>query len=392
MTECLTFFRAEKDARTFRAGWILKDPHTLIRNGYIDTEGGKIRRVYTGRTDSAGVTDCGPGLLMPALVNAHLHLELSALKNRVPMDQGFPAWVAALIMERDAVGPDALARAAAIASAGLRSHGTGLVGEISTLGITRETVTDQDLAGVWFRELLGNQDPGADLDKKARLWTSLAGHAPHTTDPGLLKQIKSKTRASGLPFSIHLAESEAEMAFINGTNPEWEGFLASRGIDSRAWPVGGTTPVRYLHRLGLLDPLTLGVHLIHTSGPDLEILARTGTRICVCPRSNENLHDRLPDIRAMLDAGLFPALGTDSLASCSSLSLFDEMAFVRNRYPDIDPESVLAMATVNGADALGLGRCYGTIDAGKMSDLIYVDVPAGAATDVIERVTTHEFT
>ena len=76
--------------------------------------------------------------------------------------------------------------------------------------------------------------------------------------------------------------------------------------------------------LGLLDPGTLAVHLLRVNGPDLEILRKSGVRICICPRSNQNLHQHLPPLTEMLAHGLAPALGTDSLASCDSLNLFDE--------------------------------------------------------------------
>jgi aminodeoxyfutalosine deaminase len=377
----------------FRAGWVIRDPGTILNNAGIAVADGKITRVLDPVPKDRSVTDCGPGILMPALVNAHLHLELSALKNRLPLGKGFAPWVEALLRERDQTGTRALADAAQTTVSTLQDLGVGLVGEVSTLGITKDLVSNQQLAGIWFREYLGEGREVPDLVQHFPLSISAAGHAPHTTAPDRLVFLKSQTRKAGLFFSIHVAESDVEMDFINHsprrTCTEWQQFLKSRGIDAGTWPVGNKTPVAYLKGLGVLGPDTLAVHLLQVTEKDLDILAKTRTRICLCPRSNTNLHGRLPDIESMLKRDLAPALGTDSLASCESVSIFDEMAFVRQQYPGISPADVLAMATKNGAWALGLGQDYGTLDPGRQSTFIYLDPGPVTRANILEMVTTY---
>jgi aminodeoxyfutalosine deaminase len=385
----IRFVRHMGEPTIFRAGWVIKDPWTILENAAVAVAEGKIREVLEKVPDADCVVDCGPGVLMPPLVNAHLHLELSALKNRLPLGSGFAPWVAALLRERDRAGTQALVRAALTAVRSLPDLGVGLVGEVSTLGITRPLVSNGDIAGVWFREYLGDCHDTPDLSPGFPLSVSAAGHAPHTTSPDRLIFLKQQTHAAGLPFSIHVAESDVEMDFIAGAASRWPDFLAARGIDARSWPVGGKTPVAYLNALGVLGQDTLGVHLLQVTDTDLDILAKTRTRICLCPRSNQNLHGRLPDIQGLLKKGLAPALGTDSLASCDSLSIFDEMAFVRQHYPDIAPADILAMATKNGAGALGLGRHYGTLDPGRQSHFIYLYPGAVTRANVLEKVTSY---
>jgi aminodeoxyfutalosine deaminase len=385
----IRFIRHMGEPTIFRAGWVIKDPWTILENAAIAVAEGKIREVLEKVPDGNCVVDCGPGVLMPALVNAHLHLELSALKNRLPLGRGFGPWVAALLQERDRAGILSLVRAARIAARSLPDLGVGLVGEVSTLGITRSLFSTGAIAGVWFREYLGAGHDTPDLIPGFPLSVSAAGHAPHTTSPDRLIFLKHQTCTAGLPFSIHVAESDVEMDFIAGTTSKWHDFLATRGIDARTWPVGGKTPVAYLDALGVLGQDTLGVHLLRVTDKDLDILAKTRTRICLCPRSNQNLHGRLPDIQRLLKKGLAPALGTDSLASCDSLSIFDEMAFIRQHYPDIAPADILAMATKNGARALGLGRHYGTLDSGRQSDFMYLDPGAVTRANVLEKVTSY---
>lgn len=382
-----------------RAGWVIITPWQVIENGCVEVENGLIKDVYRvspgkNRTGQH-IIDHGPGVLMPCLVNAHLHLELSALKNALPVDKGFAVWVQELLEKREAAGDAVLLSAAKQAAKQLADQGVGYIGEISTLGLTRTIVQPLNLSGVWFQEFLGSDRPDIIIGKtrigKANsLSFSLAGHAPHTTDPFLLQAVKKKTAARNLPFSIHLAESDAESQFLSGQKGEWGDFLMSRGIDTSSWPIGSKSPVQYLEGLGVLDSSTLAVHLLNIEPRDLDTLVRTQTQICLCPRSNNNLHKRLPDIGKMLEKKLAPALGSDSLASCDSLSIFDEMAFIRGKYPNIDPVQVLSMATINGARALGFDHLAGTLDKGKKSAFIYVDLNVRNKTDLIERVTTHE--
>jgi len=386
-----------------RAGWVIITPWQVIENGCIEVENGLIKDVYRafpGKNRGQHTIDHGPGVMMPCLVNAHLHLELSALKNALSFDKGFAAWVQQLLEKREAAGTAVLVSAAKKAAKQLVEKGVGYIGEISTLGLTRTIVQSLNLSGVWFQEFLGSDQPDTmigktrvgktRIEKNESLSFSLAGHAPHTTDPLLLQAAKNETIARNLPFSIHLAESDVESKFISGQKGQWGDFLMSRGIDTSSWPIGSKSPVQYLEDLGVLDSSTLAVHLLNIEPRDLDILVETQTQICLCPRSNLNLHKRLPDIGKMLEKKLAPALGSDSLASCDSLSIFDEMAFIRQKYPNIDPAQVLSMATINGARALGLLHRAGTLDKGKKSAFIYVDLNVRNKTDLIERVTTHE--
>ena len=396
----VTYIPPKGEQAAYRAGRVMISPDRIEQNACIETCGNRVAGISKS-PPSGPVTDLGPGLIMPLLVNAHTHLELSALKGRLDTSRGFEAWVQDLIGLRQELGNEALAAAAAKEMNRLHAGGTGAVAEISTLGLTREIMVQAGLAGIWFQELLGGSLPPelADLPENnfsgesgAGLFSvSLAGHAPHTTSPELLTQAKEAAAGKGLPFSIHLAESEAEQSFIQGENRSWTAFLQERGIRADSWPVGDKTPVQYLADLGLLGPGTLGVHLIHTCEEDLDLLAQTGTRICLCPRSNQALHGRLPDIPAMLARNLAPSLGTDSLASCDSLSLFDEMAFIRDQFPGIPPREVLTMAGINGARALGLSGRVGILEKGAWAGMLYVEMPAATENDILESLTTYDF-
>lgn len=372
-----------------RAGWIIPDSMNIIQNGYLEIENGWIKGIYSGVPREI-CTDHGPGALMPPLVNAHVHLELSALKNRIPFDIGFQSWVKTLLEERAALGQDVLVRAAKKAILDLLTWGNLYVGEISTLGMTKTLLENSGLKGVFFQEFLGTAVEKGCIQKKDSLSFSVAGHAPHTSSPDLLRALKRQSRSKDLPFSIHVAESETESEFIFRGKGPWADFLTLRGIDYRSWDIGSKTPVAYLDGMGLLDPLTLAVHLLQVTPKDMDILARSQVKVCVCPRSNQNLHGRLPDIERMIQKGIRPALGTDSLASCDSLNIWDEMAFIAHHYPGLDPRTLFSMATHNGAKALGLEHVTGTMAQGKRADFIYRPMDAKTENEVFERMVFNE--
>ena len=143
-------------------------------------------------------------------------------------------------------------------------------------------------------------------------------------------------------------------------------------------------------RLGLLDPETLAVHLLQVSRPEMRLLGESGVRVCLCPRSNERLHGAIPDVEGFLRAGLRPALGTDSLASVPSLSIWDEMAFMAEKYAHILPEAILAMGTRNGAIALGR-EDLGVLAPGKTARMLYVPIEASKAQEAAEKLIWGDF-
>ncbi len=389
----LTPSKTDKNSVVHRAGWILVNPWTIIENGYVRVCNGLIEEVGQGHPGGGHILDHGPGAIMPGFVNAHTHLELCALKGRALFGKGFRLWVEQLINLRDAEEMENLLKGAKQGVKELIESGTGVVGEISTLGITKDILTTSSLAGIWFKEYLGNNSIAKIRcnEKKGRIVTSLAAHAPHTTAPELLVNLKNVAKKNNLPLSIHVAESEDEIRFLSTGKGEWADFLSERGIDFSGWSLPVESSVKYLNRLGLLDKKTIAVHLIHADKDDFEILLRDNVFVCLCFRSNHYLHQRLPDLTGMLDAGLKPCLGTDSLACVDSLSMFDETAFISNAFPLIPPSEILAMATINGANALNVEDRFGTLDPGKYGQFVYVPINATDKSGLLEAIINADF-
>jgi len=376
---------------THKAKWVVIDPWTIIHDGYIRVESGLIKETGKGSC-SGNIIDHGSGALLPVLVNAHTHLELCALKDKVKYENGFKSWVEKLIELRNSASPETLKTGSLKGLKELAESGCGVIGEISTLGLTWETISKSSLAGVWFREFLGNALPVDDTcDRKDFLVKSIAAHAPHTLAPNRIVELKEITRKSNLPFSIHLAESEDEIEFLQTGKGKWAAFLSERGIDFSGWNLPVESPVKYLEDLGVLDENTIIVHLIHAEEKDFEILLRHNVRVCLCLRSNFNLHNMMPDLTGMLKTGIKPCLGTDSLASADSLSISDEMAFVSKSFPSIPPAEILAMATVNGANSLGFGDMFGSLTPGKRAAFVYAPVDVSSKSELQQALVNADF-
>lgn len=371
-----------------RAGSVMINPDTLIHNGYVRVELGRIKEVGVFHQAIQGkVVDHGPGLLMPAFVNAHTHLELSDLKGKLAFGGGFGAWVRDLLVLRESIGVDGLVAGIGMGVDELVNSGSLVVGDVSTLGIVEPHIKGSSLSGVFFREYLGNSLPElADIETGNRFTSSYAGHAPHTTSPALFKYLKETCRAAGQVFSVHLAESLDEMEFITTGKGMWADFLKERAVDYSSWGLPFKSPVAYLDSLGLLDELTLAVHVIRADKQDIRILKERRVPVCICLRSNQNLHKTLPDLEAMIDEGLMICLGTDSLASSESLSILDEMRYLAETFPHVSAKEMVRMATINGAKAIGLGNVFGSLEPGKIASMVYIPISAGTEQALFENI------
>jgi len=370
--------------KCYRARWAMIDPDTWIQNATITISPiGQIIQCVSNTFDT-NCTDLGDGVIIPMFINAHTHLELSALKNKVPMDMGFTAWVQHLVVARTLTDPQNLITSAQQACQNLWNNGICAVGEISSLGLTKDILLKSGLYGCWFREYFGNycipMDP-SDQSDLPHCYVSMAGHAPHTTSPELFRYLKQV--AADKPFSVHVSESDVEIEFITKAAGEWAEFLEERGVDYLQWNLPQKSPIKHLSHIGILDHKTLLVHLLHFDNEDLAIIKDQKCPVCVCPRSNYNLHKRLPDIYQMQHSDLTVCLGTDSLASVKSLSIWDEVQYIAKHFPNISPKDILKMATISGANALGLGNQLGSLSKGYQGLFQYVPIE-GNTPEVLE--------
>ena len=375
-----------------QARWIMTEPGHWIENGRVVVRENRILevgRIGASPGNDGRIIDHGDGILMPALVNAHTHMALSG-HARSHAVKGFIPWVQALITERNRQSPHEAAQTVQDGAAALKNTGTGLVGDFGPHVPVAAPFEAAGLQATVWTECLGNDRDLPLLPENTRtICHAYGGHAPHTTSPDLLKRVQAADTYLGERFCLHLAESRAETEFLQTGQGAWADFMTHMGIDFSNWDCFGKRPVEMALDRGFLDQNTLAVHLLEINSREMEAFAQMGAHVCLCPRSNWTLHRKLPNIEGFLELGIQPALGTDSLASVTTLSLLDEMRFIHDRYPGLNPDAILGFGTLNGARALGCPD-MGSLRPGNRSAMIHVDLKAANAKHAAEAVVATE--
>jgi cytosine/adenosine deaminase-related metal-dependent hydrolase len=312
------------------------------------------------------------GVVFPGLVNAHTHVELSAYRGKVAGGRGFVDWVDHFIALRGETTADEEAEGIARGVAELETSCTAAIGDITNTLAAVHPLARAGIAGCVFHEVFGvHRDHviarveglKAELEERVGPWPTWelayapAPHTIYTTHPDAVRALIGSAHTHGARTSVHLAEHPAERRAIeNGDGPsvEWIRLRARGGLD---WP---KVPLfDYAASLGVLAPHVLLVHLTSAREDELRRVAASGASVVLCPRSNLYIEAQLPPLLAIREAGILPALGTDSLASNASLDVLAEARALHDRFPSVSPRELVAMATWNGARALGredLGR------------------------------------
>ena len=374
-----------------RDGWV--EVTTFADKSNRGSRSGRIAAVGRGNGPHDGEeVDLGSVALLPGLVNAHTHLELSYLRDEIPPAAEFVTWIRGVIAARrqspDPRSPDIVEGVARGIDEAL-ACGTALVGDITNTLATFAALFDSDLAAVVFYELLRfNADDGdevvADAMKRIRalpahgaVRASLAAHAPYSVAPSIFRAMRRvmDDDRSLAPCSVHLSESAAEVEFIATGGGPWRGLLEDVGAWDPTWTAPGVSPVQYLDEQGLIDPRVLVVHGVQMTRGDLARVAERGATLVTCPRSNGHTGAGAPPLDDFYASGVRVAVGTDSLASTPDLNVFAELATMRALAPSVPARMLLDSATRQGAVALGWGEDFGTLEPGRRARLLAVTVP-----------------
>jgi cytosine/adenosine deaminase-related metal-dependent hydrolase len=337
--------------RVVAAPWVLAGPDAPpLRDGALALDGDLV--VEVGRRAEVEARH-GPAreldaVVLPALVNAHLHLELSHLAGEVPGGRGLVPWIESLVARRAMGGAaeEGMARGAAE----LRAAGVAAVGEVTNgLGSTPH-LAREGMAGTVFHEIYGFTEGRAAEAMRAAssvrdragdpgpgLRVAMSPHAVYSTHLGAAAQLLGAG-----PSSIHLAEAPEERLFVaHATGPLAE-LVLRLGLEPGALRPFARSAVDAV--APWLGPETLVVHAVDLDDLDVAALRRSGATVVLCPRSNRHISGRLPDLPRLLAAGIPLAVGTDSLASSPSLSPLEELAVLREAFPAVAPSRLLALA------------------------------------------------
>lgn len=361
-----------------------------IENGAVAISGNKIAGV--GRFDDVrgghggDVLDLGEQILLPGLINAHCHLDYTMLRGKIRPQQTFTAWVRAINALKATLTENDYVTAIAEGLAEAQSFGTTSMVNLEAFPELLSRVQTPSLRTWWCAEMIDVRGPVAtqEILDNLRGWVrsrpktlggiGLAPHSLYTASTKLFAESTALARTHNLLLTTHLAESREEMQmFRDASGPLFE-FL--RSIGRPMDDCGEATPVSRLVSRQKLDERSIVAHLNEITESDFALLAR-GSRfhIAHCPSSHAFFGHTLFALQKLQKLGFNICLGTDSLASNSSLSLFSEMRGVLREHPSVSPDEVVAMATVNGANAIRQGGSLGRISPGFHADLIAI--PSG---------------
>ena len=414
-----------------------------IENGAVAVSGNRI--VDVGRFDdiktrSAGNTvDLGEQALLPGLINAHCHLDYTCLRGKIPPQKSFTDWVRAINAEKAKLSPEDFLASINDGFDEAKRFGTTAMANLTAFPELISQV-QSPIRTCWFAELIDIREPEranelvdaaiesltsslecvdmsasvtgrtrrGELSKRSRsggiaaLQTSPWGLAPHalfTASKDLFRRCEGIAQQEHILLTTHLAESREEMEmFRDASGPLYE-FIKSIGrpMDD----CGNETPLGlFLDLIGSGGspnrPRAIEVnrpylswivaHLNELTESDFELLEKSNSKFHVvhCPRShNYFAHSRFAFDR-LRSLGFNVCLGTDSLASNETLSLFDEMRAFQKNFPWVSPQEIFRMVTVNSARALRYENALGQIWPGFGADLIAV--PCSGSTDIFEQI------
>ena len=366
---------------------------TIINDGFVAVKGDTITALGPASAEveyrAEQVVDAKGGIIMPGLVNTHTHIAMSGFRGLAD-DLELMEWLtkhifpAEATMKREHVYQNSL-----LSCVEMIMGGTTCVNDMyfyadevaralkqaGMRGVVGETLYDFDSPNygplengyAFMRELI-EQYRGDALVKIAA-----NAHSPYLLAREGLKLTYAIAEEYDVLFSIHVAETQNEVAQIM----EKTGF----------------TPVGYLNHLGVLSKRSALAHCVVLTDEDIAIMAKTGASANLCPESNLKLASGVAPVVKMLKAGVTLSLGTDGCASNNDQDMFGEMGLTAKLHKGVtldptvvDAYTVLEMATINGAKALGLEKLTGSLETGKKADIIIVDTDKPHLTPIYSPV------
>jgi cytosine/adenosine deaminase-related metal-dependent hydrolase len=376
-----------EDAPTaWKARWVFVGPEmTPWENATVISDGQIITDITTQHMPQA--IDLGNSAILPGLINAHTHLEFSDCTQPLPTPIPFTHWIRDLMAVRNNPERD-ISQAIAQGLRESQSQGISVIGEIATWPEDQFALWNQPVPHtIAFRECLGLKKADiADKIKALKQWitaakttlycqAALSPHAPYSLHPELFQQLIQLSISEKIPVAMHLAETPAEVEFVQTHTGDFRNFLERIGLwDNSIFP-------DQMHFRDYLESLAqapwgLVIHGNYLTPDDIQWLSKhPQLTVVYCPRTHHYFGHPQHPFQQMQAAGVRVILGTDSRGSNPNLSIYEEAQFLRARYPEIDPRKLLQMLTLEAAKAMQLEKTYGSIEAGKSAQLAVVRLP-----------------
>jgi len=372
------------------ADWLLTcdESFTIIKNGaivfdekIIDIDSiENIRDKYTIETiEYMGVNS----ILMPGLVNTHVHLEFSA--NKTSLKYGnFVQWLFSVIAKREDLIEKATEKLIDKELTKMIQNGTTTVGAISSYGFDMNSCIKSPLNVVYFTEVLGSKADMIDtlfLDFQEKLKSAIratsknfipavAIHSPYSTHPFLIREVLKIAKQNKMVVSTHFQESQAENDWLNYSTGEFEYFFKDMLDQHESF----TKPSAFLHQFKGIENLSF-THCVQANKKELAQIKELGASIIHCPSSNRLLNNSILNLSYIEDIPL--AMGTDGLSSNHTLNMFEEIRNSFYMHSNLEAndlaKKLLTAVTSGGANALGLKK--GILAKDYDADIITFKLP-----------------
>ncbi|HHT9120016.1 MAG TPA: amidohydrolase family protein [Candidatus Hypogeohydataceae bacterium YC41] len=397
-------------ATTLRAAYILPRRDIIIEKGQVVISGSKIVEVGPSLPEAGQgkVIDLGHAAIIPGLINAHTHLELSDLQDKIPPPKSFTQWLGHIVAFRRRQAGRPLDYAVEKGVSFSLESGTTTIADISSTGdslrilpnfpirkrVFKEVICfePEKVAAVMeeaIRELSDFKKACSGRSKSDDLCSAgLSPHAPYTACSKLYLGCALFAQGADLLLCTHICETQEEVEFLREGTGSFATMLRTLNMLGN-WKAPGMYPVEYLKAIGALKGHWLLVHCNYLTEKEIKIIGETAASVVYCPRSRKYFGHQEHPFRGLLSRGINVALGTDSLASNQSLSILDEMKFVHERYPALDPVEIFSMATERGAKALRLEEKIGKLMPGMEADLTVIELAEKEGT-VYDRLLSPE--
>ncbi len=371
-----------------------------IENGAVAVEGNRIASVGVAGGEPA--RELGEVALLPGLINAHCHLDYTMMRHAIAPPTSFTAWVQRINALKRTLDDEDYLAAIVRGFLELKKWGTTGVGNveafpelISRLGPSpirtwsfyemidiRHRITSEDVVHGALDFFSQHASP---LDA-----SGLSPHAPYTASVELYQLANQCAYTYGMPLTTHVAESREEFEMFREGGGALYDFMAS--LRRPMNDCGHATPFTHLWRTGAIDSRWLLVHMNELDEGDFAILGAlprgSGPSVVHCPGSHRYFGHTPFSFRRLHEMGMNVCVGTDSLASTGSLSLFDELRLLRATEPWLTPGELLRTVTVNPARALRRAGQLGQIVPGALADLIAIPM-AGSVAAIHEEILEH---
>ncbi len=370
-------FRKIKGASIFDGQKFLPENIVLVtgKDGVV----AEIRNTWENEKD---IEDF-PGIICPGFVNAHCHIELSHLYNKIPQHTGLVNFVQQVISLRNV---DEEEKQAAMQKADLAMYNEGIVA-VGDICNTADSIPLKQNSSTWWKnfvELSGFVDAGAEGRMEAgkqilqffddglpQFPATLTPHAPYSVGKKLFSLLNTETQHKII--SIHNQESGAENELYKTGSGDFLNLYKNLGIDISNFSAPGKNSFQFWVNEFTENQKIISVHNSFTNEEDLEILdeaLKKRISFCLCPNANLYIENKLPLVKLFRKTNQHICLGTDSLASNTTLSIVEEMKTISINFQDIPLEEILRWATLNGAESLGIAEQFGSFSPGKKPGIV----------------------